>query len=141
MAAPLIAGVVLVSRFILTKGLAKATKKFGKKVVDRTRKSDTFAKMIKNPPATTTEKVAKGVGIVGSAVGLSGVGAGFSTAISMQKFNKKQKEKKEAESKSPKDKKIKVELLEDKQTKSVKKFKNPRSPQNKKNKKLDTYTR
>jgi len=138
MAAPLIAGVVVVSKFILTKGLAKATKKFGKKVVDRTRKSDTFAKMIKNPPMTTGQKVIAGGSAATGAVGIAGVGAGFSTALSMQKFNKKQKERKEAESKSSKDKKIKVELLENKQTKSVKKFKNPRSPQNKK---LDTYER
>jgi len=139
MVAPLIAGVVVVSRFILTKGLAKATKKFGKKVVDRARKSDTFAKMIKNPSSMTTgQKVIAGGSAATGAVGIAGIGAGFSTAISMQKFNKKQKERKEAESKSSKDKKIKVELLEDKQTKSVKKFKNPRSP---KNKKLDTYER
>ena len=141
MAAPLIAGVVVVSRFILTKGAQKAIKKFGKKVVDRTRKSKTFKEMEKNPPATTTQKVAKGVGIGGSVIGVSGVGAGFLTARSMQKFNKKQKEIKEAESKSPKDKKIKVELLEDKQTKPSRKNKNPRSPQNKKNKKLDSYIR
>ena len=134
MAAPLIAGVVVVSRFILTKGLTKAVKKFGQKAVDRTRKSKTFKEMLKNPPMTTGQKVVFGGGLAAGGVGAAGVGAGFYTARQMQKFNKLQRERKEAESKSPKDKKIKVELLEDKQTKpSGRKNKNPR--------KFDTYTR
>ena len=57
MAAPLIAGVVVVSRFILTKGLTKAVKKFGQKAVDRARKSKTFKEMIKNPPMNAKDKI------------------------------------------------------------------------------------
>ena len=134
-------GIIAISTFILSKGVTKAIKKYGKKVVDRTRKSKTFKEMEKNPPMTTGQKVIAGGSAAIGAVGTAGVGAGFYTARSMQKFNKKQKEIKEAESKSSKDKKIKVTLLEDKQTKPSRKNKNPRSPQNKKNKKLDTYTR
>ena len=138
MAAPLIAGVVVVSKFILTKGLTKAVKKFGQKAVDRTRKSKTFKEMVKNPPMTTGQKAVFGGGLAAGGVGAAGVSAGFYTARQMQKFNKLQRERKEAESKSPKDKKIKVELLEDKQTKTSNKKKNPRIKQSKK---LDTYER
>ena len=138
---PLAAGVLVVSRFILTKGLTKAIKKFGQKVVDRTKKSKTFKEMVENPPMTTGQKVVATGSAATGAVGTAGIGAGFYTVKKGSDFRKLQEERKEAKSLSPKDKKIKVELLEDKQTKPVKKFKNPRSPQNKKNKKLDTYTR
>tara|TARA_Y100001937_G_scaffold41565_1_gene58915 strand:- start:159 stop:584 length:426 start_codon:yes stop_codon:yes gene_type:complete len=140
MPVPLAAGVLVVSRFILTKGLKKAVKKFGQKAVDRTRKSKTFKNMLENPPMTTGQKVVFGGGLAAGGVGTAGVGAGFYTARQMQKFNKLQQERKDAESKSSKDKKIKVELLEDKQTKPARKYKNPRSPQNKK-REFDTYTR
>ena len=136
---PLAAGVVVVSRFILTKGLTKAVKKFGQKAVDRTRKSKTFKEMLKNPPMTTGQKAVFGGGLAAGGVGAAGVGAGFYTVKNTSDFRKLQDERKKAESKSKKD--IKVELLEDKQTKTSNKNKNPRSPQNKKNKKLDTYER
>ena len=132
MAAPLIMGVAAISKFILTKGIQKAIKKFGREAVNRTTKSKTYAKMKENPPMTTGQKVVFGGGLAAGGVGTAGVGAGFYTARQMQKFNKLQQERKEAESKSNKD--IKVELLEDKQTKtSGRKNKNPR--------KFDTYTR
>ena len=138
MAAPLIMGVAAISKFILTKGIQKAIKKFGREAVNRTTKSKTYAKMKENPPMTTGQKVVFGGGLAAGGVGTAGVGAGFYTARQMQKFNKLQRERKEAESKSPKDKKIKVELLEDKQTKTSNKKKNPRIKQSKK---LDTYER
>ncbi len=132
MAAPLIMGVAAISKFILTKGMQKAIKKFGREAVNRTTKSKTYAKMKENPPMTTGQKAVFGGGLAAGGVGTAGVGAGFYTARQMQKFNKLQQERKEAESKSNKD--IKVELLEDKQTKtSGRKNKNPR--------KFDTYTR
>mgnify|MGYP003114463296 CR=1 FL=1 len=141
MPVPLAAGVLVVSRFILTKGLTKAIKKFGQKVVDRTRKSKTFKEMKKNPPMTTGQKVIAGGSAATGAVGIAGVGAGFYTVKKGRDYRELQNKRKEAESLSSKDKKIKVELLEDKQTKPTRKNKNPRSPQNKKNKKLDTYER
>ena len=132
MVLPIAMGVAAISRFILTKGMQKAVKKFGQKAVDRTRKSKTFKNMLENPPITTGQKAVFGGGLAAGGVGTAGVGAGFYTARQMQKFNKLQQERKEAESKSNKD--IKVELLEDKQTKtSGRKNKNPR--------KFDTYTR
>tara|TARA_R100001129_G_scaffold153658_1_gene116223 strand:- start:69 stop:470 length:402 start_codon:yes stop_codon:yes gene_type:complete len=132
MVLPIAMGVAAISRFILTKGMQKAVKKFGQKAVDRTRKSKTFKNMLENPPMTTGQKAVFGGGLAAGGVGTAGVGAGFYTARQMQKFNKLQQERKEAESKSNKD--IKVELLEDKQTKtSGRKNKNPR--------KFDTYTR
>ena len=137
MAAPLIAGVVVVSRFILTKGLTKAVKKFGQKVVDRTMKSKTFKEMKKNPPMTTGQKVIAGGSAATGAVGTAGVGAGFYTVKKGKDFRELQDKRKEAESKSKKD--IKVELLEEKQKKtSSNKNKNPRIKQSKK---LDTYER
>ena len=132
MVLPIAMGVAAISRFILTKGMQKAVKKFGQKAVDRTRKSKTFKNMLENPPMTTGQKAVFGGGLAAGGVGTAGVGAGFYTARQMQKFNKLQQERKEAESKSNKD--IKVELLEDKQTKtSGRKNKNPRI--------FDTYTR
>ena len=132
MVLPMAMGVAAISRFILTKGMQKAVKKFGQKAVDRTRKSKTFKNMLENPPMTTGQKAVFGGGLAAGGVGTAGVGAGFYTARQMQKFNKLQQERKEAESKSNKD--IKVELLEDKQTKtSGRKNKNPR--------KFDSYTR
>ena len=136
MAAPLIAGVVVVSRFILTKGLTKAVKKFGQKVVDRTMKSKTFKEMKKNPPMTTGQKVIAGGSAATGAVGTAGIGAGFYTVKNTSDFRKLQDERKDAESKSKKD--IKVELLEEKQTKTSNKNKNPRL---KVKKKFDTYSR
>ena len=136
MAAPLIMGVAAISKFILTKGIQKAIKKFGREAVNRTTKSKTYAKMKENPPMTTGQKAVFGGGLAAGGVGTAGVGAGFYTARQMQKFNKLQQERKEAESKSNKD--IKVELLEDKQTKTSNKKKNPRIKQSKK---LDTYER
>ena len=136
-----VAGALVISRFILTKGLTKAVKKFGQKAVDRTRKSKTFKEMVKNPPMTTGQKAVFGGGLAAGGVGTAGVSAGFYTARQMQKFNKLQRERKEAESKSPKDKKIKVELLEYKQTKSIKTPDNTKNPRIKQNKKLDTYER
>ena len=136
MAAPLIAGVVVVSRFILTKGLTKAVKKFGQKAVDRTRKSKTFKEMIKNPPMTTGQKVIAGGSAATGAVGTAGVGAGFYTVKKTGDFRKLQDKRKEAESKSKKN--IKVELLEEKQTKTSNKNKNPKL---KVKKKFDTYSR
>ena len=132
MVLPIAMGVAAISRFILTKGMQKAVKKFGREAVNRTTKSKTYAKMKENPPMTTGQKAVFGGGLAAGGVGTAGVGAGFYTARQMQKFNKLQQERKEAESKSNKD--IKVELLEDKQTKtSGRKNKNPR--------KFDTYTR
>lgn len=132
MVLPIAMGVAAISRFILTKGMQKAIKKFGREAVNRTTKSKTYAKMKENPPMTTGQKAVFGGGLAAGGVGTAGVGAGFYTARQMQKFNKLQQERKEAESKSNKD--IKVELLEDKQTKtSGRKNKNPR--------KFDTYTR
>ena len=137
MAAPLIAGVVVVSRFILTKGLTKAVKKFGQKVVDRTRKSKTFKEMIKNPPMTTGQKVIAAGSAATGVVGTAGVLGGFYTVKKGRDNRKLQDERKKAESKSKKD--IKVELLEEKQKKtSSNKNKNPRIKQSKK---LDTYER
>ena len=134
---PLAAGVLVVSRFILTKGLTKAIKKFGQKVVNRTRKSKTFKEMLKNPPMTTGQKVIAGGSAATGVVGLAGVGAGFYTVKKTSDFRKLQDKRKEAESKSKKN--IKVELLEDKQKKtSSNKNKNPRIKQSKK---LDTYER
>ena len=132
MVLPIAMGVAAISRFILTKGMQKAIKKFGREAVNRTTKSKTYAKMKENPPMTTGQKAVFGGGLAAGGVGTAGVSAGFYTARQMQKFNKLQRERKEAESKSNKD--IKVELLEDKQTKtSGRKNKNPR--------KFDTYTR
>jgi len=141
MAAPLIMGVAAISKFILTKGIQKAIKKFGREAVNRTTKSKTYAKMKENPPMTTGQKVVATGSAATGAVGTAGVGAGFYTVKKTGDFRKLQDKRKEAESLSSKDKKIKVELLEDKQTKPTRKNKNPRSPQNKKNKKLDTYER
>jgi hypothetical protein len=138
MPVPLAAGVLVVSRFILTKGLTKAIKKFGQKVVDRTRKSKTFKEMLENPPMTTGQKVIAGGSAATGAVGTAGVAAGFYTVKKTGDFRKLQDKRKEAKDKSKKD--IKVELLEDEQTKPTRKNKNPRSPQNKK-KEFDTYTR
>ena len=136
MPGPLIAGVVIVSRFILTKGLTKAVKKFGQKVVDRTMKSKTFKEMKKNPPMTTGQKVVFGGGLAAGGVGTAGIGAGFYTVKNTSDFRKLQDKRKEAESKSKKD--IKVELLEEKQTKTSNKNKNPKL---KVKKKFDTYSR
>ncbi len=132
MAAPLIMGVAAISKFILTKGMQKAIKKFGREAVNRTTKSKTYAKMKENPPMTTGQKAVFGGGLAAGGVGTAGVGAGFYTVKQSSDFRKLQDKRKEAKSKSNKD--IKVELLEDKQTKtSGRKNKNPR--------KFDTYTR
>ena len=79
MAAPLIAGVVVVSKFILTKGLTKAVKKFGQKAVDRTRKSKTFKEMIKNPPMNTKDKIVLGASSATAATGAAGIGGSVYT--------------------------------------------------------------
>ena len=71
---PLAAGVLVVSRFILTKGLTKAIKKFGKKVVDRTRKSKTFKEMLKNPPMNTKDKIVLGASSATAVTGAAGIG-------------------------------------------------------------------
>ena len=132
MVLPIAMGVAAISRFILTKGMRKAVKKFGQKAVDRTRKSKTFKNMLENPPMTTGQKAVFGGGLAAGGVGTAGVGAGFYTVKQSSDFRKLQDKRKEAKSKSNKD--IKVELLEDKQTKtSGRKNKNPR--------KFDTYTR
>jgi hypothetical protein len=132
MVLPIAMGVAAISRFILTKGMQKAVKKFGQKAVDRTRKSKTFKNMLENPPMTTGQKAVFGGGLAAGGVGTAGVGAGFYTVKQSSDFRKLQDKRKEAKSKSNKD--IKVELLEDKQTKtSGRKNKNPR--------KFDTYTR
>ena len=132
MVLPIAMGVAAISRFILTKGMQKAVKKFGQKAVDRTRKSKTFKNMLENPPMTTGQKAVFGGGLAAGGVGTAGVGAGFYTVKQSSDFRKLQDKRKEAKSKSNND--IKVELLEDKQTKtSGRKNKNPR--------KFDTYTR
>ena len=134
---PLAAGVVVVSRFILTKGLTKAIKKFGQKVVNRTRKSKTFKEMLENPPMTTGQKVVATGSAATGAVGTAGVVGGFYTVKKGRDYRELQDKRKEAKSKSKKD--IKVELLEEKQKKtSSNKNKNPRIKQSKK---LDTYER
>ena len=125
MAAPLIMGVAAISKFILTKGIQKAIKKFGREAVNRTTKSKTYAKMKENPPMTTGQKVIAGGSAATGAVGTAGVGAGFYTVKKSSEFRKLQDKRKEAKNKSKKD--IKVELLEEKQTKPTRKF--------------DTYTR
>ena len=126
MAAPLIMGVAAISKFILTKGIQKAIKKFGREAVNRTTKSKTYAKMKKNPPMTTGQKVIATGSAATGAVGTAGVVGGFYTVKKGKDFRELQDKRKEAKSKSKKD--IKVELLEDKQTKT-------------KSKKLDTYER
>tara|TARA_Y100000592_G_C5241995_1_gene208767 strand:- start:54 stop:449 length:396 start_codon:yes stop_codon:yes gene_type:complete len=127
---PIAMGVAAISRFILTKGMQKAIKKFGREAVNRTTKSKTYAKMKKNPPMTTGQKVIAGGSAATGAVGTAGIGAGFYTVKQSSEFRKLQDKRKEAKDKSKKD--IKVELLEDKQTKTSNK---------KKKREFDTYTR
>ena len=69
MVLPIAMGVAAISRFILTKGMQKAVKKFGQKAVDRTRKSKTFKNMLENPPMTTGQKAVFGGGLAAGAVG------------------------------------------------------------------------
>ena len=136
MVAPIVAGVAVISKFILTKGLKKAIKKYGKKAVDKATKSKTFKEMVKNPPLTTGQKA-----IVGGSVGMAGLsvaatGAGLKSISMAKDFNKLQDERKKAESKSKEN--IKVELLEEKQKKTSGKNKNPRL---KIKNNFDTYSR
>ena len=59
MVAPIIAGVAVVSRFLLTNSMKKAIKKYGREAVDRTLKSKTYKNILKKSGADKEVKLAK----------------------------------------------------------------------------------
>ena len=70
MAAPLVvAGVTVIGKYILKKGLQKAIKKYGKEAVNKTKDSKSFKKLLENPPMTTGSKV-----ILGGSTAVGGLG-------------------------------------------------------------------
>ena len=60
MAAPIVAGVAVVSRFLLTNSMKKAIKKYGRKAVDKAMDSNTYRKKKKKPKSKTVIMVAVG---------------------------------------------------------------------------------
>ena len=82
MVAPLaVAGVTVIGKYILKKGLQKAIKKYGKEAVNKTKDSKSFKKLLENPPMTTGGKVAVG----GSAVTLGLGGLAINEMLNMVK--------------------------------------------------------
>ena len=82
MVAPLaVAGVAVIGKYILKKGLQKAIKKYGKEAVNKTKDSKSFKKLLENPPMTTGGKVAVG----GSAVTLGLGGLAINEMLNMVK--------------------------------------------------------
>ena len=70
MVAPLVvAGVTVIGKYILKKGLQKAIKKYGKEAVNKTKDSKSFKKLLENPPMTTGSKV-----ILGGSTAVGGLG-------------------------------------------------------------------
>ena len=56
MAPPIVAGVVVVSRFLLTNSMKKAIKKYGREAVDKTLKSKTYKNILKKSGASKEAK-------------------------------------------------------------------------------------
>ena len=64
-----VAGVAVIGKYILKKGLQKAIKKYGKEAVSKTKDSKSFKKLLENPPMTTGSKV-----ILGGSTAVGGLG-------------------------------------------------------------------
>ncbi len=60
MVAPLVvAGVTVIGKYILKKGLQKAIKKYGKEAVNKTQNSKSFKKLLENPPIGKIKKTTR----------------------------------------------------------------------------------
>ena len=81
----LLAGVKVISKFILNKGVKDAVKKFGKEAVDKVMKSKTHKEMIKNPPMTSGQKAVVGASAGTAAVGTAATGYGYKTTSDKMK--------------------------------------------------------
>ena len=87
MAAPLVvAGVTVIGKYILKKGLQKAIKKYGKEAVNKTKDSKSFKKLLENPPMTTGSKVILGGSTAVGGLGLVALNEGFNAAIRGKKY-------------------------------------------------------
>jgi hypothetical protein len=87
----LLAGVKVISKFILNKGVKDAVKKFGKESVDKVMKSKTHKEMINNPPMTSGQKAVVGASAGTAAVGTAATGYGYKTTSDKMKEIKAEK--------------------------------------------------
>ena len=87
----LLAGVKVISKFILNKWVKDAVKKFGKESVDKVMKSKTHKEMINNPPMTSGQKAVVGASAGTAAVGTAATGYGYKTTSDKMKEIKAEK--------------------------------------------------
>ena len=81
-----VAGVAVIGKYILKKGLQKAIKKYGKEAVSKTKDSKSFKKLLENPPMTTGSKVILGGSTTVGGLGLVALNEGFNAAIRGKKY-------------------------------------------------------
>jgi len=113
MPAPIVAGVMVVARFIASKGVTKAITKYGKKAVDEARKhvKDVTTKPTpgqkKIAPVTKSQRATRDTGrkgfIGGAAAGGAAVGAAMSDKKDAPKAKPKAKAKSSDQRTNPKD--------------------------------------